>query len=103
VRWTFDQDEITRLHRSRHDLFDGMLSDTIGDSDSHQSELAARKSRGACGFIARKFGLCVEARGMSNDDDFYRVRMSGLRSLNSCGHCLDLRGIDGRSVMAVVF
>jgi hypothetical protein len=41
-------------------------------------------------------------RGRSNDDDFCGVRMSGLRSLNSYGHCLDLRGIDGRSVMAVV-
>ena len=80
-----------------------MLSDAIEGSNSHQPELAARKSHGACGFIAWKFGLCVEAHGMSNDNDFYGVRMSGLRSLNSCGYCLDLRGIDGRSVMAVVF
>jgi hypothetical protein len=44
----------------------------------------------------------VAVRGRSGDDDFCEVRMSGLRSLNSCGHYLDLRGIDGRSVMAVV-
>jgi hypothetical protein len=41
-------------------------------------------------------------RGRSDDDDFCLVRTSGLRSLNSYGHCLDLRGIDDRFVMALV-
>jgi hypothetical protein len=41
-------------------------------------------------------------RGRSDDDDFCGVRMNDLRSLNSCGHFLDLKGIDGRYVMAMV-
>jgi hypothetical protein len=44
----------------------------------------------------------MEVLEWSNGDDFCRVRTTDLRSLNSCGHCLEQRYFDGRTVMIVV-